>query len=153
MEHRAVDQLQGVAEVTAQPLILSTRRARLERWAELLEQEPRRLFATLPEVELVPWPRRGTLRSDNSPLALAYADPLLRASGLSGDTYGEARRFFGLREGQVHRLLCSCVNGRHLRADLTARRLRGFASYRLERWTLGLAAGAATMPGLLFLFG
>ncbi|AWN43852.1 hypothetical protein [Methylobacterium durans] len=153
MEHRAVDQLQGIAKVSAEPLLLSTRRARLERWAEILERDPGRLFATLPEVELVPWPRRGTLRSDNSPLTLAYADSLLRASGLTGDTYGEGRRFFGLREGQVHRLLCSCVNGRQIRADLTARRLRGIADYRMERWAVGLAAGAASVPGLMFLFG
>ncbi|MDR7038432.1 MULTISPECIES: hypothetical protein [Methylobacterium] len=153
MEHRGVDRLQAVAEVTSQPPLLATRRARLERWAEILERDPHRVFATLPEVELVPWPRRGTLRSENSPVGLALADPLLRASGLMNDTYGEARRFFGLREGQAHRLLCSCVNGRQLRADLTARRLRAIAGYRTERWMLGLATGAACVPGLMYLFG
>src|SRR4051794_7947571 len=121
MEHKSVEQLQDLADVSPQAALLTTRRARLERWADLLEQDPGRTFATLPEVDLLPRSRRMALRVDGSPVALAFADPLLRASGLGGDTYGDARTFFGLREGQAHRLLCSCVNGRHIRAAQAAK--------------------------------
>ena len=67
---------------------------------------------------------RAAIRADNSPIAYAYADPVLRASGLSGDTFGDARSFFELGTGEAHHLLCSCVNGRSVTGFATARRLR-----------------------------
>ncbi|GJE45007.1 hypothetical protein AEGHOMDF_4201 [Methylobacterium soli] len=154
MEHKSVEQLQGVADVTPQPTLLTTRRARLEHWAALLEQEPGRTFPTLPEVDLLPRAQRRSLRVEGSAVSFAFADPLLRASGLSGDTYGDARSFFGLREGQAHRLLCSCINGRHVRAGLAAKRLRAMASRRLETWlAAGAVGGIVGLPGAMLLFG
>jgi hypothetical protein len=36
--------------------------------------------------------------------------PLLRAAGLENDTYGEAKRFFELSDGQLHRIVCYTVS-------------------------------------------
>ncbi|KAB1074275.1 hypothetical protein [Methylobacterium planeticum] len=154
MEHKSVEQMQGVADVTPRPALLATRRARLEHWAALLEREPDRTFPALPEVDLLPRAQRRALRVEGSAIAFAYADPLLRASGLAGDTYGDARSFFDLREGQAHRLLCSCINGRHVRAGLAARRLRAMAARRLETWlAASVVGGLVGVPGAMLLFG
>jgi hypothetical protein len=84
-----------------------TRRERLERWAELLEREPSRKLKSLGEIEFRSQTERDAMRADESPLALAYADPLLRIDGLASDKLGDAIAYFELSEGQVHRLLCS----------------------------------------------
>ena len=43
-----------------------------------------------------------------SALTLAFADPLLRAQGLAGDTYGDAQRFFGISQRALHEIVCYC---------------------------------------------
>ncbi|GJD52225.1 hypothetical protein OPKNFCMD_4987 [Methylobacterium crusticola] len=152
MEHQPLRQLRDIADVGQVPALLEGRRARLERWAEILEREPGRAFVTLEEIEFVPRRMRAAIRADNSPLAFAYADPLLRASGLQGDTFGDARSFFELSTGEAHHLLCSCVNGRHVKAGPTARRLRRLAARRPGLWlAYGCAAGIVGLPGLMYL--
>lgn len=154
MEHQPLRHLRDIADVEPGPVLLEGRRARLERWAEILEREPTRLFATLEEIEFVPRRMRAAIRADNSPIAYAYADPVLRASGLSGDTFGDARSFFELGTGEAHHLLCSCVNGRSVTGFATARRLRRLATRRPGLWlAYGCAAGLAGVPGLLYLLG
>ena len=111
MEHQPLRHIRDIADVETVPGLLEGRRARLERFAEILERDPGRSFITLEEIEFVPRKQRAAIRADNSPLAFAYADPVLRASGLAGDTFGEARSFFELSTGEAHNLLCSCVNG------------------------------------------
>jgi hypothetical protein len=64
------------------------------------------------------------LRSDNSPLTVAFEDPLLRNAGLANDTVGEAGKFFELSDRQMHRLLCSCMSGISMEAGPTANRVR-----------------------------
>ena len=48
-------------------------------------------------------PRLGDeMRGDDTPISLAFRNPVLRASGMTNDTYGEAKRFFELSDGQLH---------------------------------------------------
>jgi hypothetical protein len=44
---------------------------------------------------------RDALRATDSPISVAFADPILRAAGLKDDTYGEAERFFEITDGDV----------------------------------------------------
>ncbi|ACL62153.1 hypothetical protein [Methylobacterium nodulans] len=152
MEHQPLRHLRDIADVEPVSGLLEGRRARLERWAEILDREPTRSFTTLEEIEFVPRRMRAAIRADNSPIAYAYADPVLRASGLSGDTFGDARSFFELSTGEAHHLLCSCVNGRSVTGSATARRLRRLAAKRPGLWlAYGCAAAVVSLPGLLYL--
>ncbi|MFH6781298.1 MULTISPECIES: hypothetical protein [Methylobacterium] len=159
MEHQPLRHLRDIAHVDiadagAIPPLLEGRRARLERFAEILERDPGRTFMTLEEIEFVPRKLRAGIRTDNSPLSFAYADPVLRASGLTGDTFGEARAFFDMSTGEAHHLLCSCVNGRTVKAGPTAKRLRRLAARRPGLWlAYGCAAGFVALPGAMYLFG
>jgi len=159
MEHQPLRHIRDIADVgTVPPLsdarLLEGRRARLERFAEILERDPGRTFMTLEEIEFVPRKLRAGIRADNSPLSFAYADPVLRASGLTGDTFGEARAFFDMSTGEAHHLLCSCVNGRTVKAGPTAKRLRRLAARRPGLWLVyGCAAGFVALPGAMYLLG
>jgi hypothetical protein len=154
MEYKAVDQLRQVADVHAEREPLS-RAARLERWAELLEREPARL-RSLGEIEFKTPEERRVLRVNGSPLTVAFSDPVLRADGLSSDMLGDATSYFGLSDRQVHRLLCSCMNGSSIAGDLAARRIRSFAKptsgLQPLAWVGGAAAAIAATPILLRLF-
>ena len=122
MRHSSIDQLSRVAAVTSEvPL---TRRERLARWAELLNREPQRLLATLVGTEYEARKDRDTMRAANSPFSIAFADPLLRASGLKDDTYGEAKRFFQLSDHQLHNIVCACHFGGEVPAAQVARHVR-----------------------------
>jgi hypothetical protein len=104
-----------------------SKRERLGRWAELLERDVDRVLKPLSRVELYAEPERSRLRGDNSPLAVAYADPVLRSEGLESDRLGDGRGFFGLGDGDVHALVCDCRYGGRMRAGDVARRVRGLA--------------------------
>ncbi|MCF4128841.1 hypothetical protein [Methylobacterium sp. SyP6R] len=154
MEHQPLRHIRDIADVETVPVLLEGRRARLERFAEILERDPGRSFITLEEIEFVPRKMRAGIRADNSPLAFAYADPVLRASGLAGDTFGDARSFFELSTGEAHNLLCSCVNGRTVKAGPTAKRLRRLAARTPGLWlAYGCAAGLIALPGAVYLLG
>jgi hypothetical protein len=66
---------------------------------------------------------RAQCRADNSPLAVAFADPILRAAGLQGDAVGQAEAFFGLSARQTHYLLCDCHYLGAMGADRVAGRI------------------------------
>jgi hypothetical protein len=155
MEYKAIDQLRQVADVLAEREPL-TRTARLERWAEILEREPARL-RSLGEIEFKTPEERRVLRVNGSPLTVAFSDPVLRADGLPSDMLGDATTYFGLSDRQVHRLLCSCMNGSSIAGDVAARRIRGFAKPgpRLQNvaWAGAAAAALAATPVLLRLLG
>lgn len=129
---------------------------RLERWAESLDREPTRRLITLHRLEFVSRSERPNQRADGSPIAVAFADPLLRASGLSDDTYGAALATFGLSERPAHRLLCWCVNGYAVEARRVAVRLPMMvprqrpwdALIRARRSALALQAAPPTRRGL-----
>ena len=77
-------------------------------WAECLDKHAQGRLRLLHGTEYTRGFRRAGLRENDSPLAIAYRDPLLRALGLSGDTYEEARRFFGISHAALHEVVCSC---------------------------------------------
>ena len=151
MEHKTVETLRGVAEVHAFKQWFLSRRERLERWAELLERQPKRRLRSLGEIEFTPEEKRPELRSDESPITVAYEDPILRADGLKGDRLGDAMEYFDLSERAAHRLLCSCMNGWSMEAGVTARKVHRIANpdHRLMVVSsLGLLVAA---PAVLYL--
>lgn len=125
MQHKTLEQLQRVAEIhPGQSKPAMTRRKRLARWAELLEKEPHRRLATLSGTEYQFGDLRDSMRSGNSPLSVAHDDPILRAEGLAGDAYGDAKRFFELSDRQLHDIVCYCHHGVTMTAENAARRVR-----------------------------
>jgi hypothetical protein len=154
MEHRHVDQLRSVADVDADlPTGMLTRREKLERWAALLDQEPERELSSLGEIEFQPVAARGSLRADRSPLAVAFADPVLRTQGLKSDRLGDAMAFFEISENQAHRLLCSCMNGQSIRAGTAARQVRSIAKgSRHTMLAAGLLGAALLAPTFYMMF-
>jgi hypothetical protein len=156
MEYKPVEQLRTLADLhDAAPTCL-TRRERLERWAEVLQREPEARLRALGEIEFHPRQERPFMRADGSPLTVAYADPVLRAAGLRGDTLGDGMLFFDLSERQAHRLLCSCMNGFSISSERAAIQIRRIANpdlrLRAAAWATG-AAAAVGAPALLYLFG
>jgi hypothetical protein len=125
MQHKTLEDLQRVAAVFPdQTRPAMTRSQRLERWAELLEREPNRRLNALTGTEYQPSDTRATMRSSDSPLSVAFDDPVLRAEGLTGDDYGEAKRFFELSDRQLHNIVCYCHHGMTMTADTAARHVR-----------------------------
>jgi hypothetical protein len=155
MRYRTLEQTKEIA--TVRPTVGTPRlskRERLERWAELLGQHGGAL-RSLYETEFAPWHRRRTMREDNSPLSVAYADPILRAQGLKGDAYGDAIDFFGLSHGEAHHILCYCHCGHTISAELVATRVRQAAAHAqtstasLSLWAVPAAAAAAAAVAAL----
>jgi hypothetical protein len=125
MEHKPLAELQAVADVEFIGSVATMPRGRrLQRWIELLEGEPGRRLRSLHEIEFLPRPQRRQCRADNSPLTVAYEDPLLRAAGLRGDRIGDCADFFELSDRQMHHAFCSCHVGISLSGMQAAQRLR-----------------------------
>ncbi len=151
MEHKHLDQLRSVADIQPRPL---SREERLQRWIDLLERDPKRSLNSLGEIEHKPPAERALIREDNSPLTVAYEDPVLRADGLASDTLGDAMRYFALSDGQAHYALCSCLSGRSMDASTCALRLRNATGNVAWETAVGawvLAALAVSLPGLVYL--
>src|SRR3954447_15754377 len=131
MLYRSLDRIAAEAEVLAAPDLPASpglsRRERLERWPELLGREPGRRLRALHGIEYGTPYERLTCRADGSPLAVAYADPVLRAAGLEGDTVGDAAEFFDLSHEQLHGLLCFCHHGGTVSASTASAPVRAFA--------------------------
>ena len=125
MKHQTIQQLRelGAVEPDYHPAEMS-RRERLERWAELLEKVPDQRFETLRETEHQSREIRAMMRCDTSPISVAFGDPILRAAGLQSDTFGEAKRFFELSDGQLHDMTCYCRFGTTVRGADAARSVR-----------------------------
>jgi len=131
-----------------------SREERLQRWIDLLEADPKRRLSSLGEIEYKPPAERALLREDNSPLSVAYEDPVLRADGLSSDRLGDAMRYFALSDGQAHYALCSCLSGHAIEAGTCAQRLRnatGNVAWESAAGAWLLAALAVSLPGLVYL--
>jgi hypothetical protein len=125
MKHQTLDQLHAVAKVESSAAYSEmTRNQRIERWAELLEQHPERRLAAFIGTEYLHHEERGSVRGEGSAIAVAFEDPVLRASGLKDDTYGEAKRFFGLSDWQLHDIVCDCHVGATMKARWAAGRVR-----------------------------
>ena len=127
MKRQSIDALQGLARVTPAPGSTLSRRARLRRWAQLLEQAPQARLRPLSWVEFYAERERALLRADNTPIAFAFADPVLRGEGLRGDTLGHAQDFFGLSSAEAHFLLCDCHYHGRMEGRTVAGRIRSIA--------------------------
>jgi hypothetical protein len=129
MKYQTLDELRPMAEVV--PFGAGTgkmsRQERLERWASVLERHERKLTA-LTRIEYLSPQERTDLRGDDTPLTVAYNDPVLRTEGLTSDRIGDAKAFFELTDDEAHHLLCDC----HYRGTMTstevAARLRSHAN-------------------------
>ena len=140
MKHQTVDQLHAVADVHAEATYLvATRGERLERWAQLLEQNPNRCLGALTGTEYQSVEIRERMRSAGSPITVAFEDPIFRALGLKEDTYGEAKRFFELTDWQLHDIVCHCHVGATMPARWAASRVRAAMSgrYGFFAWLRG----------------
>ncbi|ATU95663.1 hypothetical protein [Phyllobacterium zundukense] len=125
MKHHALKQLQNVAEIDqSYPRQTMSRSERLERWAELLERNPDRRLSTLHQTEYQSAVNRAAMRSDGSPISVAFEDPVFRATGLENDSYGEAKRFFELTDEQLHKVICYCHFGSTVSAATAAYHIR-----------------------------
>jgi hypothetical protein len=125
MKHHTVEQLEKIAQVRELPTPPFLSKAeRLERWAELLEARSHSILRTLVGTEYHDEVSRAEMRAPNSPISIAFADPVLRAAGLRDDTYGEAKRFFEITDWDLHRTLCHCHFGRTVEASEAARAVR-----------------------------
>lgn len=134
MERKSLKELARLAKIgpaigRRKPM---SRQERLARWAQVLEQERERVLNTLYETEFQPRRVRDCLRSENSPLSVAFEDPVLRTDGLTGDSYGEARAFFDLSDLELHAIVCYCHHGLTMTADEAARRVRLVMGNRLR---------------------
>ena len=154
MQQKPLSEIRAVADVEPAQSRSLTRRERLERWADLLDREPSRQLKTLHEIELQSRSKRDEMRADGSPLSVAYADPVLRTEGLASDKLGDAITFFELSDGQVHRLLCSCMYGVRMEAGAAARQIRTIARGDVaHRSRVGLTGVAVVViPALLYFF-
>ncbi|WP_312366478.1 hypothetical protein [Ensifer sp.] len=125
MKHHTLDQLRGIAQIVPglSPHV-AARRVRLERWAEVLESIRHRHLDTLHETEFQMQDERDALRSDYSPITIAFRDPVLRAAGIADDTYGEAKRFFEISDDELHEIVCYCRFGTTVSAAAAAREVR-----------------------------
>jgi hypothetical protein len=109
MEHRTSAELKNVADVI-HPQDLSKKEL-LERWALALEKRKGARLSTLRETEYRSVKERSALRQENSPLSVAFEDPVLRSAGLTSDKFGDVARFFGLWHWQLHEVVCGCHFG------------------------------------------
>jgi hypothetical protein len=150
MKHQSVAELTNIADVQPTRTALS-RCDRLERWAECLERAPRRALRSLDAIEYGPEAQRREARDNNSPLSVAFADPVLREEGLKSDKLGDALDFFDMSQGEAHRVLCSCMHGRTMEAGDVARRVRGIMSPTLSTFPmlLGVVGFGVTLPILV----
>ena len=133
MKHQKIDELGGVAEIVPFATRRMSRRERLERWADLLDRNPGKLNA-LTRIEYLPLAERLEARADNSPLEVAYKDPVLREEGLPGDRLGDAMAFFELSGRDAHRLFCDCHYYGSMTGAGLAQRLRRIAQGGLRAW-------------------
>jgi hypothetical protein len=150
MKHQSIAELTTIADVQPTKTAMS-RCDRLERWAECLEREPQRQLRSLDGIEYGPEAQRREARENNSPLSVAFADPVLREEGLKSDKLGDALDFFEMSHSEAHRALCSCMHGRTMQAGEVARRVRGLMSPNLSAFSmvLGVAGLAVTFPILV----
>ena len=132
MKYRTLDELAPVAHVV--PVGAGSRRTlrrqRLERLATVLDdyQGILRLFS---RVEYLPQEERQSMRTNYSPLTVAYQDPMLRQQGLSGDRIGDAMRFFDLSWHEAHHLFCDCHYVGGVTSQMVAKRVRTVARRRI----------------------
>lgn len=148
MKHEVLPQsFEKIAFDAPEPIPM-TRQEKLERWAVALDQH-RGPLKTLHRIEYLSAEQRAALRSEESALAIAFADPVLRTAGLASDRLGDAVSFFELTEDEAHHLLCDChyhgpmtSTGLAARVRATARRMTMRQAWNAVRAWFGRPAAA-----------
>jgi predicted protein tyrosine phosphatase len=138
MKHRTLDEIVEVAQIAPveqKSDARSIRRQRLERLATLLEEHKGRirLFSLM---EYAPAKKLKAMRQADSPLTIAYRDPLFRQQGLDSDCVGDAMVFFDISAREAHHLLCDCHYAGSRSAAAVANRARSLAERKtlVEKW-------------------
>jgi hypothetical protein len=151
MEHRSSTELEGFAAVI-RPQKLSKKEL-LERWALALEKRKGARLCTLRETEHKPVKERAALQQENSPLTVAFEDPVLRSAGLTSDRFGEVARFFGLSHWQLHDVVCNCHFGETVAAEVVAARVRRLSarSRSFATFAYAYAIAAVLLAGTVLL--
>ena len=129
MEYRTRDDISTVAQVLPPASLRLSRGEKLLRWATALDSMAGQPLQALRRLEFLDPRERPAVREDNSPLSVAWKDPVLQAEGLGGDRLGDAQQFFELTDDQVHYLLCDCHFHGTLTASMVAARLRAMAQH------------------------
>lgn len=132
MKHTRLNEIEHVADLSPAETRQMIRRERLERWATALERH-KGVLKPLYRVEYVTPAERAQLRGDDTPLSVAFADPVLRSEGLASDRLGDAKKFFELSEHEAHYLLCDCHYGGTMTGEGVASRIRGVANRMGDR--------------------
>lgn len=142
MEYKRIVEAKRAGEATpAGPL---ARTDRLERWAAALDRLGGARLNSLLRTEHIERGLLSSLRADDSPLSVAFEDPVLRVAGLRDDSYGEAKRFFELRDHELHWIICSCHFGETVSAAMVAGRVRAIMTRPAEpvgRWMMRMFFG------------
>jgi hypothetical protein len=131
MKHTPIEELREQARVTTDapesvpPHVI--RRQRLERFAAVLERHQGPV-KPLSRIEYLPSSEWSLLRADQSPLTIAYHDPVLRKEGLESDRLGDAMAFFKLSPSETHELLCDCHYAGAATGPMIATRARALAN-------------------------
>jgi hypothetical protein len=145
MEYKSAAEIERAGGAAAG--VPASREERLMRWAEALARLGGQRLHTLWRTEHAARSLRASMRADESPLTVAFADPLLRIAGLRDDTYAEARRFFQLTDNELHWIVCYCHFGETMSADAAARQVRAIANagppVSVGRWVARLFLGRA----------
>jgi hypothetical protein len=109
-------------------IVTLSRRDRLMRWADALESHGKSLNA-LREIEYLSPEERRAYRDVNTPLTVAYKDPVLREAGLGDDSLGSSMDFFEMSDEDAHRLLCDCHYMGTMSGATLANRVRHYAEH------------------------
>ncbi|MGO4838588.1 hypothetical protein AB4144_40700, partial [Rhizobiaceae sp. 2RAB30] len=60
----------------------------------------------------------------NTPLTIAFDDPVLCREGLRSERLGDVLEFFGMSDSDAHRLLCDCQYFGSMTGKAVARQIR-----------------------------
>ena len=146
MKHETLDELRLRAELLPanDQIQKMSRRERLRRWADVLDQHPGHLRPFVRIEYLSPRERRE-LRGEETPLAIAFSDPILRADGLQSDSLGDGLAYFDIPEQTGHRLLCDCHYSGTMTGENVAARVRAIAQggifQQIWEWATGRSDG------------
>jgi hypothetical protein len=129
MQYRTRDDLSAIAHVVQPATLRMSRTEKLLRWATLLDGMAGRPLRALYRLEFLDDRDRPSVRDDDSPLSVAWKDPVLQAEGLGGDSLGDAQKFFELTDDQTHYLLCDCHFHGTMTSTMVAARIRAMSQH------------------------
>jgi hypothetical protein len=145
-ETRFQSRLAAVGDATApRPLEVDDRRARLERWATLLDRTPFAIVGLLPPS----WGSGDESKSlfpSPSAIDIAWRDPIFRVTGLASRSRRDVMAFFQLSDAELDRIISGSWRVPLRPSWQVAARIRNVADNRSEKrllaFTLSLIAVA-----------